>query len=187
MTTSLRLRLALLPACLGLGLSAQAASDLPPPVKPLIPHAYGWVVVPGAALAPRAGQVYHAIFSATAGAPAPDQPVPALVMAGAELNALGASGLTANQADFVIDFHSTRADDALLDQPHYRKKYGMDNPNLPLLAELKQAGVKIYVCAQQLLGDGVPFAALSPEVVVASDGLIVLMTFQNRGYALLPF
>jgi predicted peroxiredoxin len=189
MTHPLRLRpcVALLSACLGLCFAAHAASSLPPPVKPLIPDAYGWVVVPNAAIAPQPGQIYHAIFSATAGAPAPDQPVPALVMAGAELNALGASGLTAAQADFVIDFHSTRADDALLDQPHYRKKFGSDNPNLPLLAELRKAGVKIYVCAQQLLVDGVPFEALSPDVVVAADGLIVLMNFQNRGYALLPF
>lgn len=187
MKNSLRLRFALLPACLGLCFQAQAASSQPPPIKPLIPEGYGWVVVPRAAIAPQSGQVFHAIFSATAGAPAPDKPVPALVMAATELNALAASGMTVAQADFVIDFHSTHADDALLDQPHYRKKYGIDNPNLPLLAELRKAGVQIYVCAQQLLADRVPFEALSPDAVVASDGLIVLMTFQNRGYAFLPF
>jgi intracellular sulfur oxidation DsrE/DsrF family protein len=180
------LRLAVLAAC-GLFATLAAAADLPPPVKPVIPEALGWVVVPGAAISPDKGHTYRAIFSATAGADKPDQLVPAVLMAGTELNALAASGLPLANADFVIDFHGPGAVDALLDNAHYQAKYHRDNPNLKVVAELKQAGVKLYVCAQMLLGMGVAFDSLTPDVTVASDGLVVLMTFQNRGYALLPF
>ena len=163
------------------------AAGLPPPARPVIPEALGWVVVPGVAISPDKAHVYRAIFSATAGAEAPDKLVPAVLMAGTELNALVASGLTVANADFVIDFHGPAAVDALLDNPHYQAKYHIDNPNLPVLAKLKKSGVKLYVCAQLLLGIGVDFATLTPDVTVASDGLVVLMTFQNQGYALLPF
>lgn len=167
--------------------AAAAAAPLPPPVKPVIPEAYGWVVVPGAAVSPEATHTYKAIFSATAPAERPDQLVPAVLMAGTELNALAASGLAPERADFVIDFHGPGAVDALLDNAHYQAKYHRDNPNLPVVAELKQAGVKLYVCAQMLLATKTPFDSLTPDVTVASDGLVVLMTFQNRGYALLDF
>lgn len=173
--------------CGSLFAAAAFAVPLPPPVKPVIPEAFGWVVVPGAAISPEATHTYKAIFSATAAADRPDQLVPAVLMAGTELNAFAASGLAPARADFVIDFHGLGAVDALLDNAHYQAKYHRDNPNLPVLAELKQAGVKLYVCAQLLLATKTPFDSLTPDVTVASDGLVVLMTFQNRGYALLSF
>ena len=171
----------------GFFVTSSGAAALPPPARPVIPEALGWVVVPGAAISPNKAHVYRAIFSATAGAEAPDKLVPAVLMAGTELNALVASGLTVTNADFVIDFHGPGAVDALLDNPHYQAKYHIDNPNLPVLAKLKKSGVKLYVCAQLLLGIGVKFETLTPDVTVASDGLVVLMTFQNQGYAFLPF
>jgi intracellular sulfur oxidation DsrE/DsrF family protein len=183
MTTGSRLiRLATLGCAL-----CSAGASLPPPVKPVIPEAFGWVVVPGAAISPDKAHIYRALFSATAGADKPDQLVPAVLMAGTELNALAASGLPLANADFVIDFHGPGAVDALLDNAHYQAKYHLDNPNLKVVSELKHAGVKLYVCAQLLLAIGVPFDALTPDVTVASDGLVVMMTFQNQGYALLPF
>ncbi len=181
------LRACFLLGCGRLFAAAAFAVPLPPPVKPIIPEAFGWVVVPGAAISPEATHTYKAIFSATDPAAQPDQLVPAVLMAGTELNALAASGLAPSRADFVIDFHGPGAVDALLDNAHYQAKYHRDNPNLPVLAELKQAGVKLYVCAQMLLATKTPFDSLTPDVTVASDGLVVLMTFQNRGYALLPF
>lgn len=45
----------------------------------------------------------------------------------------------------------------------------------------------MFVCGQNLVSDKIDPKTLSPDVSVASDGLIVLMTYQNRGYALLSF
>lgn len=163
------------------------AAPLPPPSAPVIPQAYGFVPVPGAAIKPDKHRIYRAIFSATAGADKPGDLLPAVLMAGTELNTLVVSGVPLSDADYVIDFHGPGALTGLLDNAHYRQKFGTENPNLPVLAELKKSGVKLYVCSQQMLAMRISFNSISPDVTVASDGLFVLINFQNQGYAYLPF
>ena len=60
-------------------------------------------------------------------------------------------------------------------------------PNLKVLHELKKTGVQLFVCCQNLLAENIDSETISPDVAVASDALIVLMTFQNDGYALISF
>jgi intracellular sulfur oxidation DsrE/DsrF family protein len=107
-------------------------------------------------------------------------------MAGSELNALVAAGVPAANAKFVVVFHGP-ALDGILDDAHYKAKFGMANPNLPVLAEMKKQGVKLFVCGQNLAFAQVPPSTISPDITVASDALIVLMHYQNDGYALLAF
>lgn len=47
--------------------------------------------------------------------------------------------------------------------------------------------MRLLVCGQNLAFAKIDPAALTPDVQVASDALIVLMTYQNKGYALLSF
>jgi intracellular sulfur oxidation DsrE/DsrF family protein len=61
------------------------------------------------------------------------------------------------------------------------------NPNLTVLAALKKAGVELLVCGQNLVHADIDPTTLSPDVTVASAAQIVLMTYQNDGYALLSF
>ena len=131
-------------------------------------------------------RVYKAIYDATKIARDSSQILPALNMAGSELNALGVCGISTNQAKFVIVFHGA-AINGILDNNHYKAKYGIDNPNLKVLNELKRTGVKLFVCGQNLLAENIDLQTISPDVTVASDALIVLMTFQNDGYALMSF
>jgi intracellular sulfur oxidation DsrE/DsrF family protein len=107
-------------------------------------------------------------------------------MAGSELNALAVSRIPVSHAKFIVVFHGP-AIDAILDDTHYKSKYGVSNPNLVVLAELKKAGVKLYVCGQNLLSEQINPKIVSRDVEVASDALIVLMTHQNNGYALMSF
>jgi intracellular sulfur oxidation DsrE/DsrF family protein len=86
----------------------------------------------------------------------------------------------------AVVFHGP-AVDGLLDDASYRAKFNVANPNLPLLAQMKKAGVRVFVCAQHLAAAHVDPKTLAPEVEVASDALIVLMAYQNDGYALLKF
>ena len=65
--------------------------------------------------------------------------------------------------------------------------YGVDNPNLPVLAELRREGVQIFVCGQELQADGVPLTAVSKDVTIAEDGVVVLTTYGAQGYAHLTF
>ena len=163
-----------------------AESQWPAPKSPAIPEADGYVVIPGAAVTPDASHVYRAIFDANRAADKPDQLVPAINMLGSELNALAAANVPQKNAKFVLVFHGP-AMDGVLDEAHYKAKFGVSNPNLKVIAELRKAGVELYVCGQNLAYDKIDPKSLTPDVAVASDALIVLMTYENKGYALLSF
>lgn len=164
------------------GLSAQWDA----PKAPVVPDADGYVVIPNAAIPPDASRTYRAIFDANRAADAPGGLVPAINMAASELNALGVARVPLRNAKFVLVFHGP-AMAGILDDAHYKARYGMDNPNLKVIAAMKKAGVEMYVCGQNLAFDHVDPKTLTPDVTIASDALIVLMTYQSKGYALLSF
>jgi len=172
--------------CLLMRVSLTAAAPSPAPQAPVIPTADGYAAIPGAALRPGHTHVYRAIFNATLAAPQPDQLIPALNMAGSELNALGVERVRLSNARFVVVFHG-EALAGLLDDAHYRTHFGVHNPNLSVLSQLKNNGVKLFACGQSLMAARIDAATISPDVQVASDALIVLMVYQNRGYALMSF
>jgi intracellular sulfur oxidation DsrE/DsrF family protein len=154
--------------------------------SPVIPEADGFTILPGAALQPDKNITYKAIYDATQMPADAKLILPALNMAGSELNALGVCNISLSNAKFVIVFHDD-AIDGILDEDHYKIKYGTGNPNLKVLAELKKAGVQLFVCGQNLLALKIDTKSISTDVTLASDALIVLMTFQNAGYALMSF
>lgn len=156
------------------------------PASPVVTDADGYAMIPGAAVPPDRKRVYKAVFDATRGADKPAALVPAINMAGSELNALAVAGVPAANAKFVIVFHGA-AMDGILDDAHYRAKFGIANPNRKAIAQLRKAGVELFVCGQNLLSDKVDAKTLLPEVRVASDALIVLMAYQGDGYALMSF
>lgn len=171
---------------LGLLAFTPAAAPWEAPKSPVIPEASGYVAIPNAAVMPQRAHIYKAIFNATLGADKPTQLLPALDNAGSELNLLGVTGLPLANAKFVVVFHGP-AMDGILTDARYRAKFGVPNPNLKVIAEMKRAGVEMFVCGQNLAAENIPPASLTPDVKVASDALIVLMEYQSRGYALLSF
>jgi intracellular sulfur oxidation DsrE/DsrF family protein len=154
--------------------------------SPVIQEADGFKIIPEAKYPPSSTKTYKAIYDATHAASTVTQLLPALNMAGSELNALAVSGVPLTRAKFVIIFHGA-ALNGILKNEYYKKKYGVANPNLKVLSELKAAGVQLLVCGQNLLAENIDTSFISPDVMVASDAIIVLMTFQNAGYALLSF
>jgi intracellular sulfur oxidation DsrE/DsrF family protein len=163
-----------------------SAEPWPEPKSPAIPAASGYVAIPGAAIPVRSDVVYKAVYDARLGADDPAQLLPAIDMAGSELNALAVEGVPLTQAKFAIVFHAA-AINGILDDAHYQAKFGRANPNLAAIAQLKKAGVELYVCGQNLAYDHVDPKILTPDVRVASDALIVLMTLEGQGYALLSY
>jgi intracellular sulfur oxidation DsrE/DsrF family protein len=176
---------AVLVAVLVVASPAHAASWAKP-VAPVVPGADGYVAIPGAAIMPQKTRVYRAIYDATRFADTPTGLVPALNMAGSELNVLGGAGIPVSNAKFVVVFHGPSVD-GILDDAHYRAKYHFANPNLAVIRDMKRAGVKFFVCGQHLAFSNIDPATITKDVVVASDALIVLMTYQADGYALMSF
>ena len=112
--------------------------------------------------------------------------LPALNMAGSELNALAALNAPLGNARFAIVFHGP-AVDGILDDEHYKARFGISNPNLKPIAEMKKRGVEFFVCGQYLASEKIDPKTLTPDVKLAADALLVLMEYQNKGYALMSF
>jgi intracellular sulfur oxidation DsrE/DsrF family protein len=162
------------------------AAPWPEPKAPVISDADGYVTIPHAAVPPDPSHIYRAVYDATRAAGKPSELLPAINMAGSELNALGASGVPLRNARFALVFHGD-ALAGILDEAHYKAKFGVSNPNLRAIAEMKKAGVEMFVCGQNLAFEKIDPRTLTPDVTIASDALLVLMTYQNKGYALLSF
>src|SRR5882762_8608698 len=126
-----------------------AVAQWPPPKTPAVSGADGYVEIPNAALAPTQTSNYRAIFDATRPADKPAQLVPALNMAGSELNALAAENVPLSNSKFAVVFHGP-AVDGILDNDHYKAKFGTNNPNLKVIAGMKKQGVEFFVCGQYL-------------------------------------
>lgn len=154
--------------------------------SPVISQADGFIIIPNAKIPPDKNRIYRAIYDGTKASKDSSQIIPALNMAGSELNALAVSKIPLSHAKFVVVFHGA-AINGILDNDHYKAKYGIANPNLKVLAELKRAGVQLFVCGQNLLAENIDPKTISHDVAVASDALIVLMAYQNDGYALMNF
>jgi len=167
-------------------ITVSAGADWPPPLPPMIPGAFGFVPIPGAAVAPDPSHAYKVIFDTTRAAAKPDLPADGILFAATDLSALRGQGVAPANTKFALIFHG-RAIDAILDNAHYHARFGIDNPNLAMLAGLKKAGAEIFVCGQSLAAIGIDPAALSADVTVASEAFIVLITYQNDGYAVLQF
>jgi intracellular sulfur oxidation DsrE/DsrF family protein len=165
---------------------AVAAADWPAPKASVVSNADGYVEIPNAALAPTKNSTYRAIFDSTRPAAKPTELLPALNMAGSELNALATANIPPANAKFAIVFHGA-AVDGILDEAHYKTKFGTNNPNLKAIAEMKKKGVEFFVCGQYLAAEKIEPKTLLPEVRVAADALLVLIHYQNDGYALLSF
>jgi len=111
---------------------------------------------------------------------------PGIELAGSELNALAAVAVPVQHAKFALVFHGP-AVDGILDETHYKTKFGTSNPNLKVIAEMKKKGVEFFVCGQYLASEKIDPKTLTPDVALAADALLVLMQYQNMGYALMSF
>ncbi len=166
--------------------SSVIAADWPSAESPAVPSADGYVAIPNAALTPTKDTKYRAVFDATRPAGKPGELVPALNMAASELNALAAVKAPLSNAKFVVVFHGA-AVDGILDGEHYKARFKTENPNLTVIRKMRETGVEFFVCGQYLASEKIDPKTLSPDVTLAADALLVLMDYQNRGYALMSF
>jgi intracellular sulfur oxidation DsrE/DsrF family protein len=162
------------------------AQKWPEPKAPAVPQADPYVAIPNVALAPGPASIYRSVFDATKLPSDPKSILPAVNAVGGLMNDLRVGGTPARNAHFVIVFHGP-ATDGILTNEHYRAKYGIDNPNLPVLSNLKEMGVELYVCGQHLAANNIDPKTLTREVTIAADAYLVLIGFQNRGYGSMWF
>lgn len=142
------------------------------PVNPL-PHAN---------VQPSKHKVYKALFDVTSPAPDPSKPEPGLVHVARAVNVFASAGVPLSHLKFVAILHGP-ATPAILDNEMYKKKYGVDNPNIPLIAALRKAGVHVDVCGQALADLGFEHAWVNKEVRIDLSALATTIIYGDKGYA----
>lgn len=154
--------------------------------RPVIPGTRVYWPLPTAAVQPNRTRDFKVIFDATRAAAKPEEIVPAVGEAAALVNALAATEVPAGRRKVAIIFHGA-AVDGILDDASYNRKYGSANPNLKIIRGLRNAGVELFVCGQFLHFHEIDPAKIVSDVRLATSAMLVSVTYQNRGYALLPF
>lgn len=143
---------------------------------------YGDVVpMPDAAMQPDPKGEYKTVFDVTKGAEMRGVNASLFRVARA-VNVFTSAGVPLAHLHFVAVI-SGPATPAVLDNEHYRAKFGKDNPNLDLIAKLKAAGVDVQVCGQALHGMHLDPAWVDPNVTLTLSALSDNIIYGNRGYA----
>lgn len=90
-------------------------------------------------------------------------------------------GVPQEKLNFVLIIYAG-ASPIVLNNETYRAKYKVDNPNLVVLEELKEAGVKILVCSQSLELLKLDYKTISPNVTAALSRFTSFTTYQTKGF-----
>lgn len=178
---------ALLAAALATAPAASAAPTEPAGfwVTPAVPG-YGRVhPLPQAAYRPDPSQTYRIVFAVTVPAKSPDQVDPSLDRVARTINLYISAGVPLDHLKFVAVVGG-QATPVTLDDPHYRAAYGVANPNLPLVEELRRAGVDVAVCGQAVAEHGYQYGWIDRQVTVSLSQLTTVTTLEHQGYDLMP-
>ncbi len=167
----------------GQAATTQAAGDWTYPV--IQGYAGAWPL-PDAEVQPQKGRTYKVIFDLSHPAQKPDEPMPGLEHMARTFNVFASRGVPPKNLKVVGVFHGP-ASYAAMSNDVYKAKFGVDNPNLKLIEELKAAGANLFLCGQSLHGLNFNEKDMLPQVKLATSAMIVLVTYQNDGYALMPF
>ncbi len=141
--------------------------------------------LPNAAFQPDKTMVYRVVFSVTRAPKGAKDPDGGLEPVARAVNVFASAGVPLDHLKFVAIIHGG-ATPMVLDNAHYKKQFGKDNPNLKVIRELKAAGVEVAVCGQAVAGYGYQYSWVDPDVKVALSALSTMVILQHEGYALMP-
>jgi intracellular sulfur oxidation DsrE/DsrF family protein len=94
-----------------------------------------------------------------------------------------ASGVPAKNLEVVVLVHGPSLF-SLLTNSNYKKRYKIDNLNLPLIEELQSKGVKFIACGQALNVLNLSMDDLIPNIGLALSAQTMLSYYQLKGYIL---
>lgn len=102
------------------------------------------------------------------------------------INMHAAQGVPLENLEVAVVIHGRAVKDYTTNEV-YLDKYGVKNPNAGLIKELKEAGVKTYMCGQSFAYQGYTKDQLSTHSKLALSAMTALVYFQANGYQLINF
>ncbi len=145
---------------------------------------YGTVYDIPNAVKPDPDQQYNIVIDLKSASPDPAKINPGLNNVARMLNLHAVGGIGSENMSVVVAIHGN-ATYTVLDKKGYIKKYAMENPNMELIRELKNAGVKLFICGQSLIARNNGFENINPDITIALSMLTVVTEHQGKGYGLL--
>jgi len=128
---------------------------------------------------------YRVVFDAKSYAGEPSSLNKPLESVARFINMHGANGVRLENMDIAVVVHGP-ALAAVLSDGAYEERHGIANPNSILIAKLKDAGVRFYVCGQSMAFRDVAKDELAEPVEVALSAMTMFAYLPSAGYALLP-
>lgn len=142
--------------------------------------------LPNAAVQPDKSIDYKVIFDVTKGPKDNKEVNPALDHIARFINVYGFAGIMPDKLKLVAVLHGP-ATKAVLTNEEYKSKFGVDNPNIELIKELKKNGVILFVCGQALADLNFKHEWVNKDITIALSALTVVPTYQLKGYALMAW
>ena len=139
-----------------------------------------------ATLRPDPDREYRLVVDVYSGSEIPDSVGFGLYNVCRTLNLFSVAGVPPEKLDVVLALHG-EATYGVANNGLYREWFGVDNPNLPVIAALRQAGVRVTVCGQSLIGREIPPEAVAEDVEIATSMLTTVAHYQMLGYAVFRF
>jgi intracellular sulfur oxidation DsrE/DsrF family protein len=102
------------------------------------------------------------------------------------MNLHGVADIPKEQLHVAVVLHFT-ATPIVLNNDGYPKKYGVDNPNLELIKQLKDAGVEFYICGQSLVARKYAFEDVNPDVTIALSMITTVTEYMMKDYSLIVY
>jgi len=102
------------------------------------------------------------------------------------MNLHGLGGIAEENMSVTAVVHGP-ATETILNNDGYRRKNGVDNPNIALIDALEAAGAEVVVCGQSLIGRGFPQSEVNTDVEIALSMLTAVNELQHKGYYLMVF
>ena len=153
---------------------------------PLIEGFGRHVDLPNADFTTRADHVYRVAFEVLHPLHAPERPHLRLDAAARFMNMHAHAGVPKDNLQVKLILHGggTRA---AMTNAAYRERYDIDNPSLPLLQALSEAGVEIFLCEQSRVLNGLDASEIATPVKSALSAMTAVVTLQADGYQFLTY
>ena len=74
-----------------------------------------------------------------------------------------------------------------LNSRNYKIKFGIDNPNEPLISSLVENGVQVNLCGQTAAHRNISISKIHSDIKIALSAMTTLVQLQNEGYRLIKF
>lgn len=155
-------------------------------VNPVVENFGGIYDIPDASVKPDPNLEYKVVVDVYGGSDDKEKIDRSLNNVARMLNLHVVGGVDANNMKVVLAVHGGSTFSILNDET-YNTKFGVDNPNTPLIRELKEAGVKLTVCGQSLKGRSIESNQVNKDVELATSMLTTVTMYQMLGYSLLKF